>query len=83
LLIYLEYISGTLKTVFAERVRTRRGFDEEELLSLLKSVVSGLIILHDNSFRNIHLCKEAILVTSENTYKIMDTQLCNRIHPYF
>lgn len=63
-MVYLEYISGSLKTVFEERLRTRRHFDEDELMSLMKNVVSGLIMLHDNSFKNIHLSKESILVTS-------------------
>jgi hypothetical protein len=50
---------------------------------MTKSIINGLIILHDNNFKNIHLSKEAIVISSENTYKMIDNQLCNRIHPYF
>jgi hypothetical protein len=76
-------LPANLKTVFNERMRTRHGFEEEELLRLLKSVVNGLIVLYDNNFKNVHLHKEAIVITLEGTYKLLDTQLCNRIHPYF
>ena len=52
-------------------------------MRVLKAVVNGLIVLHDNNFKNVHLYKEAIVITAENAYKLLDTQLCNRIHPYF
>ena len=47
----------------------------------LRSLVEGLIIMHDNSYKNVHLYKEAIFITGTH-YKIADTQLSNRIHPY-
>ena len=49
----------------------------------MKGIINGLIILHDNNYRNVHLSKESIVISSENTYKVIDHQLCNRMHPYF
>lgn len=52
-------------------------------MRLVRSLVNGLIVLHDNNFKNVYLHKEAVVITSENAYKLLDTQLCNRIHPFF
>ena len=49
----------------------------------MKGIINGLIILHDNNYKNVHLSKESIVISSENTYKVIDHQLCNRMHPYF
>lgn len=54
-------------------MRTKRGFEEEELFGVLRAVVSGLIIMHDNNYKNVHLSKESIMMTYENVYKMIDT----------
>jgi len=48
---------------------------------MLYEVVNGLIFLYDNSFKCVHLCKEALIIDGEN-YKLMDTQLSRKVHPY-
>lgn len=32
-------------------------------MNILRSLVNNLIILHDNNYKNIHLYKEAIMIT--------------------
>jgi len=51
-------------------------------MEVLRSLVNSLIILHDNNFKNIHIYKESIFM-AQNSYKLVDTQLSNRIHPYY
>jgi hypothetical protein len=55
--LYLEYLEGTLKSEFAHRQRERKGFSEEEVWGLLRTVVGCLIVLHDNSYKNVHIYK--------------------------
>lgn len=49
----------------------------------MRTVVCCLIALHDNSFKNVHLYKEALFLSEQGSYKLVDTQISNRIHPYF
>lgn len=42
-----------------------------------------LIVLHDNSYRNVHIYKESLFRSESGDYKVADTQLSNKIHPYF
>jgi hypothetical protein len=55
--LYIEYLPNSLKTIFTERLKSKRYFEEDELLSLLRSIVNGLIVLHDNNFKNVYLHK--------------------------
>lgn len=83
LMLYIEFLTGSLKSVFCEKLRFNQPFEEDQLTRLLRLVVKGITILHDNSYKNVHISKESIVLSSQNTYKLIDSQLCNRTHPYF
>ena len=81
IVLYLQPVQLTLKKQFIDRQKEQRPWSEEQVMFALRSLVQGLIIMHDNSYKNVHLYKEAIFITGTH-YKIVDTQLSNRIHPY-
>ena len=81
-MVFLEAIDSSLSEEYEKRRKKRQPFTEDEIMTVLKAVTSNLTAMYDNSFKNIHLYKESILKCGEH-YKVVDSQLSNRVHPYF
>ena len=80
--MFLESIDNSLSQEYEEKRKKRQSFTEDEITNIIREVAGNLTVMYDNSFKNIHLYKESILKCT-GRYKVIDSQLSNRVHPYF
>ena len=77
-----DYFESDLAAIFDERLKSKKYFEEEELMNILSCVARSLIYIQDNGLKNSFLTKQSILCVS-GRYIVLDAIIAARHHPYY